>query len=69
MFKGELYIQNVSVDTDLFGSTFGLPGEHWWEYYWKCRVAYTNDDKLEIGTASADFYFIQYRPRISLTKA
>lgn len=63
MFKGEYYYKNISIETELFGSTFGLPMENWWEYYWKSAAVIIDANKKEIATVSADFYFIQYRPR------
>lgn len=53
----------MSIDAEVFGSTFGMPAEKWWEYYWKASAVLITADKLEIATVTADFYFIQYRPR------
>lgn len=66
LFKGDKFYENMTVDADIFGTMFGLPGEKWWEYYWKAEgVLLYGADKVDISSFSVDFYFIQYRPRNS----
>lgn len=59
MLKGEFDFHNKSMDSEIFGSTFGLSGENWWEYYWKICLIFIRADNLEIGNDTSNVYFLQ----------
>lgn len=53
----------MTMDADKFGSTFGSPGEKWWEYYWRTYALFYTGENVLYATWKLDYYFIEFRSR------
>ncbi|VVC40682.1 Hypothetical protein CINCED_3A018452 [Cinara cedri] len=59
---GEFAYKNLTMDADKFGSTFGLPGERWWEYYWRTTALFYTGENMEERENEGNCQSILYNP-------
>ncbi|VVC40681.1 Hypothetical protein CINCED_3A016599 [Cinara cedri] len=61
--SGEFAYVNMTMDAEKFGSTFALPGEKWWESYWRMIALFYDGQNTLYATLKLDCYFIEFRSR------